>query len=413
MTHKIFHIDVNSAYLSWEAAYQLQHGATLDLRTIPSIVGGDIEKRHGIVLAKSIPAKKYGIQTGESVASAKLKCPELISIPPHYERYVNASNAMVELIQEYSPLVQRYSIDELFMDYFDSTRDPVDAAEEIKDRIRNELGFTVNVGIGDNKLLAKMASDFQKPDRVHTLYREEIPEKMWPLPIRDLFMVGRRTEKKLLSRGITTIGELAQSSREYLLSWLKKPGLTIWEFANGIESTQVRIDPMPVKSVGNSTTLPFDVRDRGEADMVLLAISEMVGMRLRSISMRSAVIHVGFKDSEFNYYGMERKLYTPTNSTKEIYRHAALLLTRIWNNQPIRAMSVRAGRLSDDTAIQLSLYDHFSEKDENLDETIDHIRGKYGLDSMQKSVFLHSGISPVIGGVIREKEYPLMSSLLT
>ena len=220
----IFHIDVNSAYLSWEAAYRLQHGSEIDLREIPSIVGGDQEKRHGIVLAKSIPAKKYNIATGESVYSALQKCPELIIVSPNYERYINASNAMMNILKEYSPNIQRYSIDEAFLDYSNEEKHWIDTSYEIKDRIKNELGFTVNIGVSSNKLLAKMASDFKKPDNVHSLFPYEIKDKMWPLPVEELFMVGSRTKTKLNNRGIFTIGELANLDKDYIYSWLKKPG---------------------------------------------------------------------------------------------------------------------------------------------------------------------------------------------
>ena len=295
MSRVIFHIDVNSAYLSWEAVYRLQHGAEIDLREIPSIVGGDQAKRHGIILAKSIPAKKYNIQTGESVHSALQKCPNLTMVPPNYQRYVNASNAMIEIMNQYSPHIQRYSIDEAFMDYSNMDKHYLDAAYEIKDRIKNELGFTVNVGIGPNKLLAKVASDFKKPDNVHTLFTYEIEEKMWPLPVEDLFMVGSRTKTKLNDRSIYTIGELAKLDREYIYSWLKKPGLLIWEYANGIENSDVRNVSVPVKSVGNSTTTAFDVETSAEAHKVLLAISEMVGMRIRDLDSCGSVVSVGLK----------------------------------------------------------------------------------------------------------------------
>jgi Nucleotidyltransferase/DNA polymerase involved in DNA repair len=253
----VFHIDVNSAYLSWEAAYNLQMGSTLDLREVPSIVGGDQEKRHGIVLAKSIPAKKYGIRTGESVYSALEKCPQLIVVEPHYERYMKASKAMVDFLSDYSPNIQRYSIDEVFLDYSHGNLPYMQAANKMKEGIKKELGFTVNIGIGPNKLLAKMASDFTKPDRIHTLFYNEIAEKMWPLPVEDLFMIGHRTKKKLNSRGIFTIGELAHLDKNYIYSWLKKPGLLIWEYANGIENSDVKSDKSKVKSIGKFNNSPL------------------------------------------------------------------------------------------------------------------------------------------------------------
>lgn len=409
----IFHIDANSAYLSWEAAYRLQHGESVDLRTIPSIVGGNQSKRHGIVLAKSIPAKRYGILTGESVYSAKQKCPNLTIVPPNYERYVKASNSMVNLLDEYSPLIQRFSIDEVFIDcsHFEE-KDFLDMAYEMKERIKNELGFTVNIGISTNKLLAKMASDFKKPDRVHTLFPYEIKEKMWPLPVEDLFMVGSKTKRKLNSRGIFTIEELAKLDREYIYSWLKKPGLMIWEYANGIENSQIRNTPLSVKSIGNSTTTSYDVDNAKEAYMFLLAISEMVGMRARNIEQCGRVISISIKNNEFYSCSHQKKLDIPTDSTKTIYETSRKLFDEIWTGKPLRRFSISMSELSSSEFFQLSLLENYNQKEENLDKTIDKIRYKYGYDSIIRSCFLHSGIKPVIGGVVAEGEYPMMSSII-
>ncbi|TJX68921.1 DNA polymerase IV [Soehngenia saccharolytica] len=408
----VFHIDVNSAYLSWEAAYNLQMGSNLDLREVPSIVGGDQEKRHGIVLAKSIPAKKYGIKTGESVYSALEKCPQLIVVEPHYTRYMKASKAMVDFLYDYSPCIQRYSIDEVFLDYSNGNLPYMEAAVKMKEGIKKELGFTVNIGIGSNKLLAKMASDFTKPDRIHTLFYDEIEEKMWPLPVEDLFMIGHRTKKKLNSRGIFTIGELARLDRDYIYSWLKKPGILIWEYANGIENSDVRADKSKVKSVGNSTTLPFDVTSRDEALKVLLGISEMVGMRLRELNMKSQVISVSLKTSEFFSYSHQKKLYIPTSSTNTIYKMVSALFDEMWDGNPLRCFSISLSSLLDENFIQLSMFEDFNEKDILLDKSIDNLRVKFGQDSIIRSSFLYSGIDPIIGGVVAEESYPMMSSYL-
>lgn len=408
----VFHIDVNSAYLSWEAAYNLQMGSNLDLREVPSIVGGDQEKRHGIVLAKSIPAKKYGIKTGESVYSALEKCPQLIVVEPHYTRYMKASKAMVDFLYDYSPYIQRYSIDEVFLDYSNGNLPYMEAAVKMKEGIKKELGFTVNIGIGSNKLLAKMASDFTKPDRIHTLFYDEIEEKMWPLPVEDLFMIGHRTKKKLNSRGIFTIGELARLDRDYIYSWLKKPGILIWEYANGIENSDVRADKSKVKSVGNSTTLPFDVTSRDEALKVLLGISEMVGMRLRELNMKSQVISVSLKTSEFFSYSHQKKLYIPTSSTNTIYKMVSALFDEMWDGNPLRCFSISLSSLLDENFIQLSMFEDFNEKDILLDKSIDNLRVKFGQDSIIRSSFLYSGIDPIIGGVVAEESYPMMSSYL-
>ncbi len=406
----IFHIDVNSAYLSWEAAYRLQHGSEIDLREIPSIVGGDQEKRHGIVLAKSIPAKKYNIVTGESIYSALQKCPELIIVSPNYERYINASNAMMNILKEYSPNIQRYSIDEAFLDYSNEEKHWIDTSYEIKDRIKNELGFTVNIGVSSNKLLAKMASDFKKPNNVHSLFPYEIKDKMWPLPVEELFMVGSRTKTKLNNRGIFTIGELANLDKDYIYSWLKKPGLLIWEYANGIDNSMVRRDPLPVKSIGNSTTTAFDVDTRKEAYMILLALSEKVGMRIRDINQCGYVISIALKNYSFYSYSKQIKLDIPTDCTNDIYKTAKKLFDELWQGEPLRHLSLSISQLISNDFYQMSLFEKRNEKEEILDRTIDNIRSKFGQYSIYRSCFLHSGINPLIGGVIMEDDYPMMSS---
>ena len=257
----IFHLDVNSAYLSWTAAHRLQQGHTLDIRTVPCVIGGDELSRHGIVLAKSIPAKKYGIQTGNPLRLALEQCPKLMVFPPDYELYAKASKAMVSILREYSPKVQQFSVDECFMDYTSMSHlfgDPMEAAYSIKNRIRDELGFTMNVGISTNKLLAKMASDFSKPDKVHSLWKHEIPAKMWPLPVSDLFMVGRQTAKKLYQLGILTIGDLAHTPLSILTTHFKSFGILIHQFANGIDAATVKSSNFEVvKGMGNSTTVPL------------------------------------------------------------------------------------------------------------------------------------------------------------
>lgn len=407
----IFHIDVNSAYLSWEAVYRLQHGEKIDLRKIPSVVGGDERKRHGIVLAKSIPAKEYGIVTGESLYSARQKCPNLTIVPPNYERYLKASNSMLSLLNEYSPLIQRFSIDEVFMDCSHLEDNFLKIAYEIKERIKKELGFTVNIGISTNKLLAKMASDFKKPDKVHTLFPEEIEEKMWPLPVGKLFMIGVKTQKKLNNRGIYTIGQLAKLDREYIYAWLKKPGLLIWKYANGIENSEVKNTSYAVKSIGNSTTTSYDVDNKKEAYMFLLAISEMVGMRARDLNLSGRVVSVSLKDNDFFSYSHQKKLNTATNSTKTIYETSKKLFNEMWNKKPIRRFNITLSELSSNEFCQLSLLEDYDEKEEKLNRAIDKIRYKYGYNSIIRSCFLHSGIKPVIGGVM-EEEYPMMSSII-
>lgn len=414
MTRTVFHIDANSAYLSWEAVYRLQHGSELDLRNIPSVVGGDEKSRHGIILAKSIPAKKYGIQTGETLYSARQKCPNLVTVPPNYRLYMKCSNAMVIILKEYSPWVQRYSVDECFLEYSHMEShfgDPVKAAYTIKDRIREELGFTVNIGISNNKFLAKMGGDLSKPDKVHTLYPHEIQEKMWPLPVEDLFMVGRATTPKLNSIGIKTIGDLAKCDVKLLESQLKSHGVTIWRFANGIEDSQVRNDHLDVKGMGNGTTTSFDVDDLPTAEMFLLSLSESVGARLREAGFCCGLVAVSIKTSSFRYNSHQRKLYAPTDSTDDIYSVAKQLFIELWDKEPIRHFGVRVSSLSINQNVQLSIFQINAEKNRALNKAIDDIRSKHGARSIIRATFAHSSIRPLSGGV-GDEDYPMMSSIL-
>lgn len=412
----IFHIDVNSAFLSWEAVYRLQHGDEVDLRHIPSVVGGDVESRHGIVLAKSIPSKAFDIKTGETLFSARQKCPELVVVPPHYGIYVLCSSAMVNALKEYTPAIQRFSIDECFLDFTgmeDLYKDPVGLAHKIRERVKNELGFTVNIGVSCNKLLAKIASDFKKPDMVHTLYPSEIKEKMWPLPVEDLFMVGRATAPKLHALNINTIGDLAQYDVGILKRRLKSFGLVIWSFANGVEDSEVRQGSyVEMKGMGNSTTTAFDVTDRGTAHLVLLSLCEMIGMRLRDTENCCGLIAVHIRSSEFMNYSKQRKLYYFTDSTIKIWEEVCRLFDEVWKGEPVRNMGVRVTDLCSNEFFQVSLFeDGNTEKHRSLDKAVDKIRMKYGSTAVVRSVFLHSGINPINGG-IGEESYPVMSSIL-
>lgn len=414
MNRIIFHIDVNSAFLSWEAVYRLKHkGGKLDLREIPSAVGGDMELRHGIILAKSLPAKKYRIQTGESIPEAKRKCPKLLLVPPNYGLYEQCSHAMLQIMREYSDVVEQYSIDEAFIDMTDSDKlfgTPQEAALQIKNRIREELGFTVNVGISNNKLLAKMASDFFKPDRVHTLYPEEIERKMWPLPVSDLFFVGRATTRKLLAMGIHTIGDLAGTDPGILKSCLKKHGEIIWEFANGTDQSPVLQTAPANKGYGNSTTISFDVSDAENAKKVLLALSETVANRLRADRVKAGVVSVGIKGSvmlgeRFPYVSHQKVLLSATNITEEIYKTACQLFEEAWDGSSIRHLGVHTSRVvPSESSRQISLFDTVDyEKLEALDRAVDTIRGRFGIDAVMRAVFVKQPIDHMSGGITREK----------
>ena len=417
MSHRIiFHIDVNSAYLSWEAVYRLQHGDPLDLRTVPSVVGGDPVTRHGIVLTKSIPAKKYDIKTGETLYSAKAKCPELIIVPPNYSLYMQCSRAFGDILREYSPLVEQYSIDEYFLDFTNMEMlhaDPVVTAYMIKDRIKEQLGFTVNVGVSTNKILAKMASELKKPDRVHTIFPHEMAEKMWVLPIEELFMVGRATAKKLRSRAIITIGALANADLKWVKLFLKSHGALVWNYANGNDGSLVRENRRPmIKGIGNSTTIPFDVEDQTTAHLVLLSLTETVAARLRQAGYCARLVSVSLKTNEFSGGSHQRKIASAIDCTNAIHEIACQLFDELWKGEPVRQLGVRVSELCGNDFLQLSLFERDYEKQRTVDRTIDSLRERFGSDAVFRSSFLNSGVKFRSGGTVDDEDYPMMSSIL-
>ncbi|MFH5837207.1 DNA polymerase IV [Proteiniclasticum sp. C24MP] len=414
MENIIFHVDVNSAYLSWNATWDLQHGKTLDLRTVPSIVGGDPESRHGIVLAKSIPSKKYGIKTGETLFSALMKCPELKIVPPRYSIYLKASDAMVEILREYSPLIERYSIDECFMDMRHLTKEnAVETAVALKNRIRGELGFTVNIGISTGKLLAKMASDFKKPDQVHTLYQEEVQKKMWPLPVQEMFMVGSRTTEKLKKMNIHTIGDLAKTDPQFLHAKFKKYGYMISCYARGIDSSTVKNEgTVEMKGMGNSTTLPFDFTDRISCHNVLLSIGETLVPRLRASRKLVKTVSIHIRSSDFTSFSMQKTLPFASDSTSLLMAAACELFDEIWNEEPVRHLGISFSQLKEKDIQQLSFFkDSRAEKMNRMDQVIDMVRKNFGDDSIIRATFINSPVKAFSGGVV-EKDYIFMNSHL-
>ena len=390
----IFHIDVNSAFLSWESVARLREDpAALDLRTIPSAVGGDASKRHGIVLAKSTPAKAFGVATGEPLAQALRKCPSLVVVPSHYELYVSFSRKLIHLLEDYTPDIEKFSIDEAFLDMTETIHlfgSPVETADAIRRRVREELGFTVNVGIAPNKLLAKMASDFEKPDRTHTLFREEIPSKMWPLPIRDLFLVGGAAQRKMEAMGLRTIGDLARCDLELLRSQLgDKYSRQIHRYANGIDDEPVEERAAVNKGYGNRITLARDVSDTETACQVLLSLAETVGARLRADHVLCNQVCVGLRDWRFRSSSPQGALQFPTGSTSVIYEEACRLLREFWDGTPVRLIGIRTGKISDHAFVQMSLFE--TEQDRKrlkMEQAVDQIRSRFGTDSIKRASFL-------------------------
>jgi len=392
-TPLIFHVDVNSAFLSWEAAHRLAEDPDAqDLRLINAVIGGDEEQRHGIVLAKSPSAKRYGIQTGEPLAHARKKCPNLVVVPPNHALYAEYSKRFIKILEEVAPVIEQCSIDEAFCDMTGTTGlygDPVVFAHKLKDRIYRELGFTVNIGISTNKLLAKMASDFKKPNLVHTLFPEEIPSKLWPLPLEDLFGIGKSTAKRLHSLGFKTIGDLARSNKQYLTANFKSQGEYIWNSANGIASADLTYIPPANKGYGNSVTLPYDVTDIDTANRILLSLCETVGARIRAENAYISVVQVQIVDCEFVHHSRQTTLPSTTNVTEKIYDCVKQLFAEGWDHTPIRLLGVSTSKASNESYEQYNLFDQDKfEKLSKLNSAIDKIRSRYGDDSIKRACFV-------------------------
>lgn len=397
MSRLVFHIDVNSAYLSWEAARRVAAGEA-DLRLIPSAIGGDREKRTGVILAKSIPAKKFGVRTGEPVAMALRKCPDLVLARPDFRLYEQSSKAFMDICREYAPVVEKYSIDECFLDMSGTHRiypDPVAIAHTIKDKIRDTLGFTVNVGIGENKILAKMASDFEKPDKVHTLYLHEIPQKLWPLPVRELFTVGASTAEKLEKARIRTIGELAHAPLPFVQKIVgMKLGQQLHYYANGIDNSPVLAEPEAAKGYSISTTLDEDVVSAEQAHRVLLALTDSVTARMRADGFKAYCVAVSIRSNDFKTRSHQRKLYDPTDISSEVYSLCKQLFAELWDSHtPLRLIGVALTDLTKEEPAQISLFpDEKKERSRKLDAAYDAIHKKFGAAAIQRGSSLQSNL---------------------
>lgn len=391
----IFHVDVNSAFLSWEAAKRVKEGLP-DLREIPSVVGGDPKKRTGIVVAKSIPAKKYGIQTGEPMAMALRKCPNLVVVPSDFRLYTENSLAFKAICRDYAPVVESFSIDEVFLDMTGTSLiypDPIATAHQIKDKIHEELGFTVNVGISTNKLLAKMASDFEKPDKVHTLFPAEIPEKMWPLPIRDLLFLGKASEKKLQDFGIHTIGELAREKESTIQALLgEKTGRQLYQYARGIDNSPVLAQAEESKGFSVEKTFNDDIVSVEQVLPILLEQCDIVATRMRRKGKKCSCISVTFRTLDFKNRSHQTSLSSATDVTDEIYENARRLFLEFWKGQPLRLIGVALTGLTDESFEQMSLFEDTKKKEQRqkLDATLDAIRMKFGNDKITRASIMNS-----------------------
>lgn len=395
MEKQILHIDVNNAFLSWTAVDMLKKGSEIDIREIPAIIGGDETKRSGIVLAKSMKAKECGIKTAETIYQAKIKCPGIRIFSSDFKIYREYSDKLYQLLLQYTDKIERFSIDECFLDMTEYLMKDtlMNKAKEISRRVKEELGFTVNIGVAHNKLLAKMASDFTKPDRIHTLFPEEISTKMWPLPISELFGLGKRTVPKLYNMQIKTIGDLAKADVTVLSKKFGKHGVQMWEYANGIDKSEVVYKQEKPKGVGNSITLPENITEIEKLEEILLALTEQVTYRLRKYNLLANTVNVQLRSKDFEDTSHQGKLQGATASTKEIYEKAKQLLRQMYHNpMAIRLVGVRVDNLVEKEELQLSLFSNqANEKQEKLDKVVDELKNKYGYNKITRAGKMNAG----------------------
>jgi len=381
----IFHIDVNNAFLSWTATKLLSEGFNIDIRKIPSVIAGDENKRHGIVLAKSPIAKKYGIKTAETLYLARKKCPKLKVFPPDHEYYVKMSKKLFDYLYQFTPDIEIFSIDECFLDMTNTKylyNNLLDLAYKIKDEIYDKFGFTVNIGVANNKLCAKMASDFEKPDKVHTLYEDEIEKKIWPLDVSELFMIGKSTSEKLRMLGINTIGELAQSDILLLRKHFKNQAVFLKDSANGKDDSPVEAYSDSNKCLSVSETFEADIKDINKIKSILLGQVYKISENLRSQNLYTQTVAVTIKTYDFKNFSKQRKLYTATNSSKDIYINICDLFEEIWDGTKVRNIGVRLSNFVGKRNKQVSIFDGDDEGDDKIDYIIDNIKDKYGCDSI-------------------------------
>jgi len=381
------HIDCNNAFLSWTAVNMLHNGSKNDIRYRYAVIGGDEAQRRGVVLAKSMLCKNKGVVTGEALYTARRKCPYLDVYKPDFKIYKRYSDMMYTYLCNYSDKIERFSIDECFLDYTDSYKlfgDPVKLAYKIKNDIKFNFGFTVNVGIGNNKLLAKMASDFSKPDMVHTLFLHEVKDKMWPLDVGDLFMIGKSTSKKLRDLGINTIGELANCEMDFLMRHFKSMGKMMWNYSNGIDYSEVETDYGNPKSISSSSVLPYNYSNIDDIHKELKRLSMETGKRLRNKKMYAPNVSIWVKFNDFSKVSKQITLDNVIDNDEDIYNNAVKLFNMVWNNdmdKKIRALCVGVSNLTDVYKVQLSIFDDENikmERNDNLQRTLDDIKKKYG-----------------------------------
>ena len=375
------HIDVNNAFLSWTALELLQNGSKYDIRNSYAVIGGDPSARKGIVLAKSNPAKKQGVVTAETLYSAKKKCPVLRVYKPNYSFYQKMSNSMFQLLYKYTPDIEIASIDECYLDYTPIKHiygDPLDFAKKIQSEIYENLGFTVNIGIANNKLCAKMASDFEKPFKIHTLYENEITLKMWPLQVGELFGIGKKTVPKLEKLNIYTISDLANSDLDKLSKYFKNQAQYLINRANGIDESKVVSTPPERKGIGNEITLPKDIETKDEVFNCFKILSEQISARLKKMKKYALTITIILKDNLFIRSTHQKKLLNAIRNSEDILKIAKELYLEMKYEKPIRLIGIRVNNLTDMVIHQVSIFENNIEESIKLEKTVDDLKEKYG-----------------------------------
>jgi DNA polymerase-4 len=390
MDRVILHSDLNGFYASVECFYHPE------IRDKPVAVGGDAEKRHGIILAKNEIAKSYGIKTGEAIWQALQKCPKLVCVKPNFQRYLEYSRLVRQIYAEYTDKVEPFGLDECWLDVTSQARlfgDGEKIAGELRRKVCEQLGVTVSVGVSWNKIFAKLGSDIKKPDATTVISRENYKEVAWARPIGDLLYVGRSTNRKLLNFGIRTIGELAQSAPEFLGRALGKNGRMLWVFANGLDQAPVAgmgREPL-VKSVGNSTTAPRDLADEGEVRLTLYILCESVASRLREHSALARTVQVSFRDRDLFVYQRQAPLPCPTSLSDSLFRAAiALYEENHLHGKPLRSIGVRACSLQSGENLQLSFLESQKalRRKEDLEKAVDGLRERFGHSSVMRAIML-------------------------
>ena len=378
----IMHIDVNNAFLSWSAIDLLMHGHPYDIRYCEAIIGGDESSRHGIVLAKSMVAKSRGVKTAETIKEARKKCKKLEVYPPNFKFYKYMSNKLFELISKYTNDIEILSIDECFIDYGKIENlygDPINFAYNLKKEIKKTLGFTVNIGIANNKLCAKMASDFIKPDRVHTLFDDEVITKMYPLPIGELYGIGKKTSIKLKSLNINTIGDLANFDVNILCKYFKNQAYKMINSAKGIDDSIIISKKRDATSISKSITLPYNLNSINEINKVLYELVVSICNSLKSYKKYASVIGVQLKDKNFYTYSHQKKLINVSNNVDEIYNLTKIILKEMIKDEPIRLVGVSINKMVSNNHYQINMFENMENKelDYKLNKVIDKINKTY------------------------------------